>query len=107
MYFSDICNLIKVEPITDTETGNTKTVETKKEVYCNKKSISQTEHYQAAAVGFKPQLKLEVMTFEYDEESILEFENKRYKIERTFEAKNEITELICVGNNIDNEIING
>lgn len=62
-----------------------------------KKSIRQSEFYQAAATDFKPELVFVVWPHEYDEESILRFNEKDYKIFRTFETSHKELELICEG----------
>lgn len=64
--------------------------------YCNKKSIRQSEFYQAQATGLKPELAFEVRSIEYEKEEKLEFNGSDYNIIRTYD-KGEIIELICEG----------
>lgn len=64
-----------------------------RQVYCNKKSVRQSEKYQAASVGLKPELMFEVMSIEYDQEERIEFNDKLYEITRVYE-RGEVTELI-------------
>lgn len=60
-----------------------------KELYANKKSIRQSEYYQAAVTGLKPELVFEVHTFEYNNEQKLRYPageaGKVYDIIRTYE----------------------
>ena len=100
--FKDICLLIKKETKLD-DTGNHYSVETVNEVYCNEKEVRQSEVYQAMAIGYKPSLMLEVMDIDYNGEQILEYENIRYRVIRTFKKKNDRRELVCQGNNLDNK----
>lgn len=63
-----------------------------REVFANKKSIRQSEFYQAANVGLKPELIFEVHSFEFNNDEKVKYDNKEYYIIRTYD-KGEITEL--------------
>ena len=65
--------------------GDSITTSEKRLVFANKKSIRQSEFYQAQATGLKPELTFEIHLFEYADEPKLQYENKTYKIIRTFE----------------------
>jgi len=69
----------------------------KRLVYCNEKSIRQSEFYQAGLLDIKPELMLEVRAEEYNanngtSEVFLEYKNIKYVIYRTYQNR-EITEL--------------
>ncbi|MEK5415059.1 hypothetical protein [Paenibacillus sp. FSL L8-0708] len=64
-------------------------------VFANKKSVRQSEFYQAAAVGKKPEVVFEVQTIEYNDEPKLVFGEITYYITRTFSKNAERTELVC------------
>ena len=68
-----------------------------RQVYANKKSVRQSEFYQAAMVGLRPELMFEVRTVEYQGEPKLEYDGKEYRIIRTYEKDSETIELICAG----------
>lgn len=70
-------------------------------VFANKKSVRQTEFYQAQANGLRPELMFEVRSIEYANESKLTYNDKTYSIIRVYENSSEITELVCSG------IVNG
>lgn len=83
MVRADVCELITEAPeahgIFDAVT------ETKRKVYCNVKSVGQSEVYQAQAAGLNPELKLILAhAFEYKGEKIAEFRGERYGIIRTY-----------------------
>lgn len=59
--------------------------ESKRKVFCNKRSISQSEYYKAQQTGPKVEAKVEVHTVDYQGEVLAEFEGKRYSILRTYE----------------------
>lgn len=66
-------------------------------VYANKKSITQNEFFQAQAQGFKPELKFEINSFEYENNKRIRYKGKLYKIYRTFEVSSEKIEIVCKG----------
>ena len=68
-----------------------------RETFAEKKSIRQSEFYQAAATDLKPELTFVVWTLEYNGESALKYEEKTYNIIRTFEPNDKEMELICSG----------
>ena len=71
-------------------------VETKRRVYCTAKSIGMQEAYQAMATGLNPEIKIVLdHDFEYQDETLLEYENKRYNIIRTYITEADGIELTC------------
>jgi SPP1 family predicted phage head-tail adaptor len=66
-------------------------------VFANKKSVRQSEFYQAHATGFKPELMFEVRFVDYEGQSQLIHDGKTYNIIRTFSKSDEIVELVCSG----------
>jgi len=72
-----------------------------KQVFANKKSIRQSEFYQAMATGLRPELMFEVKSIDYQQESKLSYNGMLYTIIRAYDKNGEITELICQG------IVNG
>lgn len=67
------------------------------QVFANKKSIRQSEFYQAHATGLRPELMFEVRSVDYDEQPQLVYNSKTYNIIRTYTKNGEITELVCSG----------
>lgn len=63
-----------------------------REVFANKKSIKQSEFYQAATIGLKPEILFEVYSVEFNEDEKVRYNGKEYSILRTYD-KGEITEL--------------
>ena len=61
------------------------TVESKRTVFCNKRSVSQSEYYKAQQAGKKVEAKVEVHTVDYAGEVLVEFEGKRYSVLKTYE----------------------
>ena len=96
MYFSDKIELIAIT-VTENSMGDMIETETKTEVFANKKSIRQSEFYQAAATGLRPEIMFEVWSEEYSNQPKLKYNNKLYTIIRTYDKDGELIELICQG----------
>jgi len=64
----------------------------KRQVYCNKKSIRQSEFHQAGLNDLKPEIMLEVRSNEYNGEPYIFYNEIKHVIYRTYE-KGDITEL--------------
>ena len=70
--------------------------ETKRKTYCEEKSLSMSEVYQARASGFSPTLRLVLpQEFEYRGETLCEYKGEKYRILRDYrdEKTGDATEL--------------
>lgn len=72
-----------------------------RKVLAAKKSIRQSEFYQAAANDYKPELTFVIWPHEFKGESILKYKGEDYNIIRTFESDMKNLELICEGLVVD------
>lgn len=77
------------------ENGNQVVTEVETVVLCGLKSIGRSEFYNAAATGLKPELVFIVHGYEYSGEAVVEFENQRYRVIRTYAPDFEEMELTC------------
>lgn len=100
MLYKDTINLISITS-TVNSMGDVINAPVKREVYADKQSIRQSEFYQAATTGLRPQFMFVVRTIDYNQEPKLEYNSKTYNIIRTYDKDGEMTELICQG------IVNG
>lgn len=82
-----IISLIRREETGVDSHGNAIYTETETLVYAEDISIRQTEFFQAAAVGFKPERCLKMYAFEYHGEQLCELDGERYNIYRTYLAQ--------------------
>jgi SPP1 family predicted phage head-tail adaptor len=89
-------NLIAIT-YTENDMGDPIETKTKTEVYAEKKAVSQTAFYQAAANGMRPEWIFVVRSDEYKSEPKLEYESEEYTIIRAYERKDKMTELTCQG----------
>ena len=70
--------------------------ETRRKTYCEEKSLSMNETYQARASGFSPNIRLKLpQDFEYRGETMCEYKGERYAIIRDYrdEKTGDSTEL--------------
>lgn len=82
--YNDVCELVK-QTATINEYGDTEINETRRQVFCEVRSVGMREHYEAFAQGLKPSLVFVLADYyEYEEEQIVEHEGVRYSVERTF-----------------------
>ena len=59
--------------------------ETRRKTYCEEKSLSMSETYQARASGFAPDIRLTLpQDFEYKGETVCEYKGERYAIIREY-----------------------
>lgn len=96
MLFKDVISLITVIT-TENELGDVIEETTERQVFADKQSVRQSEFYQAAATGLRPELMFVVRTIEYNGETKLKYNGKEYSIIRTYDKDGELTELVCQG----------
>lgn len=67
-----------------------------REVLADRKSIRQSEFYQAVANGFNPQATFIIWDYEYSDEEFLRYDGKLYQIIRRYPDKDDKQiELVC------------
>ena len=60
--------------------------ETERKVLCEVNSITQNEFFAAANTELNPELRFTVFFGDYESESIVEYQGKRYAVYRTYRA---------------------
>lgn len=68
-------------------------------VFANKRSVRQSEHYEAANLGLRPEMVFEVNSFEYRNHEKVKFGSRQFEVLRAYE-KGEVVEL-TVGGAVD------
>lgn len=91
---NDIINLISVVRTEDSD-GYFTDVETTEQVFCNVKSVSRMEFYEAYKAGLSLALSVEMWNDEYAGQKEIEYNNKRYRVERTYMKDRQTIELNC------------
>ena len=95
MLFRDIGYLCKEVEKLDSLRKPYKVYE-KQEVFLDVKGVKRNEFYQASAQGYRPELCVEIRDADFNRETHLEYDGIMYRILRTYPAKNECLELICI-----------
>lgn len=97
MLFKEVIKLISITDDTNAMGDTIKTPVESADIFADKQSIGQSEFYQAAAAGLKPELKFTIRTCDYNNQPQIEFNNKTYNIIRAYEKDSEFIELTCQG----------
>lgn len=66
---------------------------TKRHVYCNAKSITRTELFDAGQNGHRASWMFEMFFYDYDDEKLVEYNGKRYGVYRTYRPSDDTMEL--------------
>lgn len=64
-------------------------------IFAEKKSIRQSEFYQAAQTDFKPEIMFEVWLHEYNGENELKYDGDVYQVLRTYSNNKDKIEIVC------------
>lgn len=91
---SDIIFLISQSKYQD-NTGVWRSTTSKRQVYCQVDSISQSEFFEGGRNGLNPSLRFVVFAADYENESIVEYKSETYAIYRTYLRRNDYIELYC------------
>lgn len=83
--------------VTEDDIGNQIPIETSIEVWAEVTGIRQSEFYNAALAGLKPEITFVIWANEYAGQSKIEYDGRKYKLIRTYvnPSKSEMVELIC------------
>ena len=89
---SEVINLIKVSYVKD-KNGVNRKVETSRQVYCNVGSVTQSEFFQGAQAGLKPEYRFTIFFYDYDAETLVDYKGVKYSVYRTYHDKTDLMEL--------------
>lgn len=95
MYWRETATLIKAEK-TDDADGYTSTGEKGREVFVDKQSVKRQEFYAARQSGDRLDVVFKLRAADYDGETIVEHDGKRYNVVRAYTRAGEFFELNCV-----------
>jgi SPP1 family predicted phage head-tail adaptor len=96
MLFRDVLDLITVT-VTQNDIGDDIPTKTYNRIFCNKKSVRQSEFYQAMNDGLKPEYVFEVRSADYSNETLIRYNSKEYMVVRVNPKMNEWTEITVQG----------
>jgi len=89
---SNIAYLIATT-ITYDDIGQIVETSTEKMIYCNVRSVTRDEFYQAGETGIRPRWSITCFAPDYNNEEYCKLENKKYHIYRSYVKSNEEIEL--------------
>ena len=89
---SDVISLIKNERYQD-QYGVWKSRQTSRNVYCQIDSVTQNEFFEGGRNGLNPEYKITIFLYDYDDESVIEYNGKQYSIYRTYKRRDDQIEL--------------
>lgn len=89
---SNVIYLIN-ESYTPDEIGQYIATETKRMVFCDVRSVSRSEWFDAGRNGLHPEYLFTMFAPDYKGEKIVEYDGNRYGVYRTYVGKNEQLEL--------------
>lgn len=87
-----VLTLIKETPYKD-ENGVQRVTQTRRDVFCVKKSITRNEFFNAGRNGLNPEMMFKVFHGDYDGERKCEFEGKKLAIYRTYIGDGDYIEI--------------
>lgn len=90
----DVCYLISTASVMD-DLGQSIISEQSFMVFCSRLSITRAEFNAAGQLGHKPNMMIIVDSDSYDQETFLEYDNKKYNIYKTYIRNDGFTELYC------------
>ena len=92
---SDVISLVNLEHVQD-DNGVWTASEVETEVYCDVRSITQTEWFNAGRNGIEhPSFCFVLNRNEYAGQEVVKYNGQYYGVYRTYAAKNENLELYC------------
>lgn len=93
---NDVLELISVT-YKENEIGDIIKLKEYTEIFGKRKSIKQSEFYQAQSTGLKPEFKFEINSFEYNDETHARYNGKEYVILRTYQTGIDKLEITLEG----------
>ena len=94
MLYRDTVDLITVAQTQDAD-GYMTDVETSRTVYADVNNATRQEFYEAYKAGLQIALSMTIRYEDYEGEKLVEFDGKRYKVERLYSSDRERMELNC------------
>lgn len=95
--YDDVATLISYGASTFDEYGNESIITDKTDVFVRPRGVYQSEYYNAAQLGLKPSITLEIANrADYNDEKVLEYRGKVYTVIRVdWSAQRDKVSLVC------------
>ena len=79
----DVIFLVE-QSLTTNDYGVERPTETKRMVYAKVLSVTRAEYFNGGRNGLNPQLRFDIFHGDYNEETIIEYQTKRYAVYRVY-----------------------
>lgn len=89
---SDVIYLIS-KSLSQDGYGVQQVTETKRRVFCKVDSVTANEFFEGGRNGIQAQYRMTMNRFDYNNELVIEYNNQRYGVYRTYIQKNDNIEL--------------
>lgn len=90
---SDTVINLCAETITADSVGNQIKTYTKRQVYASRNPIAQSEFFATRTAGIRAEYVFSISALDYAGEKVIEWNDELYSVYRTYENRNELTEL--------------
>ena len=90
---SETIKLIKYDYIQNDFGVRDKREITERQVFCHVDSVTGREYFEGGANGIKPEYRITMFKYDYDNEEVLEYKGVLYQVYRTYFSKNDMIEL--------------
>ena len=87
--------VIKLIGVTRTQDnrGVWRSEQTENEVFAQVESITQREFFEGGRNGLNPEFKFTMFAYDYNNEPIVEYNDNKYSVYRTYVTRNDMIEL--------------
>lgn len=93
--FTDVCGLVKVATTEDADGYETNT-ESKRDVFCSVAAgVVRAEFYEAYKAGIELSMTVELWEDDYEADTLLDHDGKRYRIVRAYPTGHGTLQLTC------------
>lgn len=89
---SNVCKLVSSAK-TQNDYGVWVETLTEREVFCSVDSVTRAEFFEGGRNGLNPELRITMFYADYEDETLLIYDNKTYSVYRTFLGRNDTIEL--------------
>lgn len=73
--------------------GVWQTTESAREVFCNVQSVTASEFFEGGRNGLNPEYRFVLFFGDYEGETVIEYNSKRYSVYRVYHARTDTIEL--------------
>lgn len=92
---NDIIKLLSESDKKDSDGYSNKVTATARTVFAEAKSVTRSEFYSAMQSGVTAVIVFDINALDYDGETKVEYNGKKYSVIRTYQIKADDIELVC------------